>query len=84
MPCPFREKTANQWLKDLLKVPQARNGSKPQLHMPPKLVPSPCYQTGGRRGGHEEEKKQIPVTNMSISQEQGTLLPTLESSQLGS
>lgn len=32
MPCPFREKTANQWLKDLLKVPQARNGSKPQLH----------------------------------------------------
>lgn len=83
MPCPFREKTANQWLKDLLKVPQARNGSKPQVHAS-KARSFSMLSNWGVRGGDEEEKKQIPVTNMSISQEQGTLLPTLESSQSGS
>lgn len=47
--------------------------------MPLMLIPSPCDQAG-EGGSHEggEEEKQIPGNNVSISQEQGTLLPALE------
>lgn len=49
------------------------------------LIPSPCVQAG-EGGSHKggEEEKQIPVNNVSISQEQGTLLPALESLPSGS
>lgn len=49
------------------------------------LIPSPCDQTGeGRSNEGGEEEMQIPVNNVSISQEQETLLPALESLPSGS
>lgn len=41
-----------------------------------------CVCVGG--GGHEEEKQQSPVNHVSISHEQGMLLPALEPLQSGS
>lgn len=84
MPCPFREKTATQWLNKLAQGPTGKKWFQTPGPHASKARSFSMLSNWGKKGGHEEEKKQIPVTNMSNRQEQGTLLPTLESSQLGS